>query len=197
MPITKLVLVVALLTVVAGCRVESARRGSTTTVDSAMSRAEALGRFQAAIPRVDTLASPFHSRDSLVAAFVAGVQQSDTAALRSMALSVNEFGWLYYPTTPQGLPPYSLNADLMWFLTYERSGIGLSRMLTLRGGQPLNYAGYECDEKASKEGPNTVWGPCRIKRRGSDGKITTERLFGLIIEREGRYKFVSFANDFD
>lgn len=166
-------------------------------VDSAVPRGIALRRFQQAVPQADTLATPFHHRDSLVAAFIDRLQRNDTTALRTMALNASEFGWLYYPTTPQGLPPYSLNVDLMWFLTYERSGIGLARMLTQRGGQPFNYAGYECDERASKEGENTVWGPCRIRRRGPDGKIATERLFGLIIVRDGRYKFVSFANDFD
>lgn len=194
--ITTLVAALALVCF-AGCKVSRKPAASSGAIDSALPRGVALQRFQEAVPQVDTLATPFRSRDSLVAAFVAGVERNDTASLRRMALTASEFGWLYYPTTPQGLPPYSLNADLMWFLTYERSGIGLARMLTLRGGQSLNYVGYECEERASKEGINTVWGPCQIRRRGPDGKVFTERLFGLIIEREGRYKFVSFANQFD
>ena len=38
--------------------------------------------------------------------------------------------------------------------------------------------------------------PCLIRRR-VDGALFDERLFGLIVERGGRFKFVSLANALD
>jgi hypothetical protein len=39
-----------------------------------------------------------------------------------------------------------------------------------------------------------VWGPCAIQHRESDGSRQADRLFGLIVERAGRFKFVTYAN---
>ncbi len=171
--------------------------GTAAVSDSAIPREVALRRFQAAVPRVDTLASPWRSRDALVEAFIAALRRQDTAALSAMTLTASEFGWLYYPTTPQGFPPYSLNADLMWFLIENRGARGLALLLQERGGRDLGYVGVECEGTPSREGGNVLWGPCLVRRTIERGQTGTERLFGLIIEREGRYKFVSFANRFD
>lgn len=46
----------------------------------------------------------------------------------------------------------------------------------------------------SHERVNTVFGPCLIRRVQAPGDTVSERLFRPIIEREGRYKFVSLAN---
>ena len=69
----------------------------------------------------------------------------------------------------------------------------MRRALESRSGRPLDYVGYRCDSIPSHEGSNVVWGPCSVRYR-SGGRTREERLFGLIIEREGRFKFVSYAN---
>jgi hypothetical protein len=33
-----------------------------------------------------------------------------------------------------------------------------------------------------------------VRRRPAAGELVNERLFGLIVERDGRFKFVSLAN---
>lgn len=164
-------------------------------VDSALPRDEALRRFRTGLtePReLDRAAAP--SRDALVRAFVEAVEAGDSAALRALVLSRAEFGWLYYPTTPQGLPPYDLSPSLLWFLTDGATSQGVRRLFEERAGQPLGYAGYRCDPTPSREGANTVWGPCLVRRLQAAGDTLEERLFGLILERDGRFKFVSLAN---
>jgi hypothetical protein len=162
-------------------------------VDTILPRAEALRRFQASAYPTDTLADAARSRDALVRTFVHSLETRDTARLGRLSLTRDEFAFLYYPTAPQGLPPYELPPDLFWFTLQQGSDKGLHRALEARSGHPLDYLGYRCDPVPSHEGANIVWGPCTVRYRAGS-RTQEERLFGLIIEREGRFKFVSYAN---
>jgi len=163
-------------------------------VDSALPRDEALRRFRAGSPERADLGEAPRSRDALVRAFVRALEANDTAGMRALVLTRAEFGWLYYATTPQGLPPYDLSPSLLWFLTEGGTSKGLRRLLEERGGRSVEYAGYHCEPAPSREGANTVWGPCLVRRVQAAGDTVEERLFGLILERAGRFKFVSLAN---
>jgi hypothetical protein len=184
------------LFLIAACGGQSAAAGPkhrAQHVDSIVPRDVALQRFQATARRVDALSGGAPSRDLLVHAFVRALETRDTAALRSLALDRNEFAYLYYPTAPQGLPPYDLTPELLWFMLQTGSDKGLGRALESRGGRPLPLRSYRCDSIPSREGANTVWGPCAVRYRRA-GKPVEERLFGLIIERGGTFKFVSYTN---
>jgi hypothetical protein len=179
----------------AGCGTESAsaRAEIGGTIDSILPREEALARFREGLPEVPELAGGAPSRDALVRRFADALERADTAALRALLMSRGEFAWLYYPTNPQALPPYGLSPGLMWDMLSLGSGRGLRRALSAHGGRPLRYQGYACDSAVSRQGPNTVSGPCLLAL-GSGRDSVAMRLFGLIVERAGRYKFVSYAN---
>jgi hypothetical protein len=162
-------------------------------VDTILPRAEALRRFQATARSTDSLANGASSRDALVHAFVGALEKRDTTQLRRLALNRDEFAYLYYPTAPQGLPPYDVAPELLWFMLGNGSDKGIGRALASRGGQPLGYETYRCDPTPSPQGANTVWGPCIVRRR-QGGRIVEERLFGLIVERAGHFKFVDYGN---
>jgi hypothetical protein len=163
-------------------------------VDSIVPRAEALRRFQEGLPRPDSLQGGAPSRDSLVHQFVRALERQDTTALRALLLNKAEFAYLYYPTSAQGLPPYDLSPGLMWFMTEGRSEKGIRHALEQFGGRPLQSTGYVCASKPAIEGENRLWGPCEIRRVQAPGDTVTDRMFGLVIERGGRWKFVSYAN---
>jgi hypothetical protein len=135
------------------------------------------------------------SRDALVRRFVRALEMSDTAALLALHLTRAEFAYLYYPFTQYTRPPYELSPALLWFLIEQNSEKGLVRLLRRYGGRPLGYVGYRCEQEPQREGANRLWNACRIKRKVESGELVEERLFGSIIERDGRYKFVSYAND--
>jgi hypothetical protein len=198
MPRSAILLAAILLSALAACdRRPSAGAPASpppTHVDSVVPRAIALERFRTGLDTIDALAGGSPSRDALVRRFVVALERRDTTDLRTMQLTRGEFAWLYYPTNAQGLPPYDLSPDLMWFMLTENSRKGLAHALEERGGRRLGFVGYACDPQPSREGANTVYGPCVIRRAQARGQTTEERLFGLIIEREGRFKFVSYAN---
>lgn len=163
-------------------------------IDSAVPRDEELRRFRHGLIEPAELAGGARSRDALVRSYVGALERGDTAALTALVITKAEFAYTYYPTNPQARPPYDLSPGLMWFLLQQDSRRGMVHAMEERGGRSFGYLGYRCDRAPSREGANRVWGPCVIRRRRAGGEIVSQRLFGLILERGGRYKFVSLAN---
>jgi hypothetical protein len=170
------------------------RRPTAQAVDSVVPREVALQRFRQGLDSVASLAGGAPSRDELVRRFVRALEQHDTSTIRVLVMSKAEFAWIYFPTNPQSLPPYDLSPDLFWFVLEGRSRQGIAAALETRAGRPLRVAGYSCDPVTSREGENTIHGPCTVRRVQAPGDTVTERLFGPIIERGGTWKFVSYAN---
>ena len=166
-------------------------------VDSVVPREVAIDRFRQGTREVSTFTGGAPSRDALVKAWVKAIETADTAALTRMLISRDEFAWLYYPTASQGLPPYDLSPSLLWFMIDGQTNKGLRRLLEERAGKPLHVIGYSCDPKSNAEGGNIVWGPCLLKRVQAPGDTIEERLFGLIVERGGMWKFLSYKGRYD
>ncbi|MGZ8398693.1 MAG: hypothetical protein ACXWWN_06625, partial [Gemmatimonadales bacterium] len=65
-----------------------------------------------------------------------------------------------------------------------------------RAGRALRYLGHTCISPRV-EGKNRVHPSCELRRVTAAGDTVAERLFGLILERDSRYKFVGYANRLD
>lgn len=181
----------------AGCGRSEARASSASAgrvVDSLVPREVALARFRDSLAVTDSLTGGAATRDDLVRAYLKALEQSDTAAFDRLVLTKAEFAYLYYPTAPQALPPYNLQPDLMWFMLFERSNQGVLRALRRYGGQRMELVDAECGTAGSREGENTVFGPCTVRWHDAKGGVSGARLFSQIVERRGRYKFLSYAN---
>ena len=166
-------------------------------VDSVVPREVSIERFRQGTRQVTSFTGGAKSRDALVKAWVKAIEAADTVALKKMLINRDEFAWLYYPTASQGLPPYDLTPSLLWFMTDGQTTKGLRRLLEERAGKPLHFIGYSCDPKPTAEGENTVWGPCEIRQLRAPGDTVQERLFGLLVERGGEWKFLSYKGRFD
>ncbi|HEX8275881.1 MAG TPA: hypothetical protein VF615_24810 [Longimicrobiaceae bacterium] len=162
-------------------------------VDSILPNAESQRRFREGLPEVASLAGASESRDALVRRFARAVERHDTADLRAMVMSRAEFAYLYYPHTRYTRRPYELPPELLWFTIEQNSEKGIVRVLRRLGGQPLGVRSVECEDEPEAVGPAGLWNRCLVRRAG-DGPA--ERLFGSIMELDGRYKFVSYANEF-
>jgi hypothetical protein len=172
----------------------SVEKRPTGVVDSIVPREVALQRFRHGLTPAESLSGGSTSRDKLVKRFMSALAQRDTAALAGMAISREEFAYLYHPTSPQSLPPYELEPALMWQTLFERSDRGIRRALHRYGGQRLRVLGYDCGSGSSREGENTIWGPCIVRFARPGGDTASVRLFSQIIGRNGHYKFLSYAN---
>lgn len=194
---------VLLLTLLAGmgCGRGPRDRPSDTTIaadpiDRSRPPAEALALFRRPLPEVTALTGGAASREQLVGEFVRALEHHDTVMLQNLILTKAEFAWLYYPTAREANPPYSLAPDLMWFTHEGRSEQGIKVALEERGGRPIGYVRHHCGEPRL-EGENRLWGFCMLTRVESGRDTTEEQLFGLIVERGGVFKFVSYANQLE
>jgi hypothetical protein len=168
-----------------------------TVVDSALPADEELRRFRASLPHVSMLEGAATSRDALVHEFVSALEHNDTTALIRLHVTRAEWAWLVYPFSVQAHPPYHQPPEIAWMLATAASTKGLTRLMKRRAGRSLDVVGYRCNKQPSREGENRIWRGCelRIDARASN-EPTRQRLFGAIIERAGRFKFLSYANQF-
>ena len=163
-------------------------------VDSILPIAEHLRRFRLTVAeRVDTLRCASRSIDALVERWATAVASSDTAALNSMVIDRAEFAWLYYPGSQLSEPPYEAPPELLWAQFLGNSDEGARRLLRRFGGRPIAVRAVSCPSVKS-EGQNRLHEGClvRLETDGSAGEPL--RLFGTIMERDGRFKFVGYTN---
>ena len=166
-------------------------------VDSILPIEEQLHRFRAGVPdTVRQFVGGAASGDALVRDFMRSLAASDTAALVRLTISRAEFAWLIYPDSPLSAPPYRLAPELAWMQHAAASGTGLTRLLERLGGSGLQFRSWRCQEGPVLEGANRLWRGCSVRFERPGAKQQTLRLFSSIIERQGRFKILSYANGF-
>ena len=180
----------------AGCRNAAPDAEAAVPVDSIHPPAEALSLFREGLLIADSLAGGAPSRDGLVAGFVDAVARRDTAAVRGMVLDRAEYGWIYFPSLQRMNPATRMQPEVMWMLHQQESEKGITRVLRRLGGGQARFAGYACEAAPQVEGANRYWHACAVETVAADGEKATLKLFGSVIERGGRWKIVSYANDF-
>ena len=165
-------------------------------VDSILPMEEQLRRFRVGLPDAPSqLHDAATSREMLVRQFVRSLEAADTAALVGLTISKAEFAYLVFPESPLSAPPYEQAPDLVWMRLAAASGTGLKRLLDRMGGEPVGFRSVSCNEVPLVEGRNRIWRDCSV-RFGSGSGSQTLQLFAGIIERQGRFKILSYANAF-
>ncbi len=167
-------------------------------IDSILPVEEMLRRFKAKVggTPVTALQNASPTRDALVARFMKAVAASDSSELRAMALNAREFADLVYPESPNTKPPYKEDPALMWMTIQNPSQSGYIRLVRRTEEIPTKLVDYHCDGKTETQGQNTFISGCILRLNGKDGVTTSHRYFGSIIERDHKFKIVSYRNEF-
>jgi hypothetical protein len=184
---------------VARARQDSVNRAQPGyVVDSILPVAEELRRFRASLvgDSATALTGASSSRDALVRRFVRALAANDTADLQAMAVHGREFADLYYPESPYTHAPYRQSPALAWSLIQNPGTSGLTRLVHRLGGKPIRYVGHRCEPTVVREGRNVRHTGCLLRLVDERGDTVTKRYFGSILERDGRYKFLSYTNQF-
>jgi hypothetical protein len=164
-------------------------------VDSILPVDEEIRRFTATLgERPSGFSHGATTRSSLVTQFVRAIEQNDTTALTQLVIDRREFGYLVYGTSPNAAPPYRQSPDLVWLMRSASTEKAATRLLTRFGGRPLGFAGYSCPSAVERQGENRLWSGCVVRRQAAGGDARDLRMFGAIIERNGRFKFLSLTN---
>jgi hypothetical protein len=199
---------VALAAVVGGC--SSGDGDSTTSATSGTARADSAARaaraeslystanllkkFREQTPdRPTELGEASESRDELVRRFARAVEKRDTSEMRAMLVSRGEFAYIFFPASPYAHPPYELDPAVVWMQLVAESDKGARRLFRTYGAREMGYVGHICPDLPQERDGVRIWG-CNVQRVLAPGDTVTERLFGAIIEHDGRFKFASYAN---
>lgn len=176
-------------------RESPAPAAAAVVVDSALTPEEHLRRFRDGLAPVEALEGGESSREALVRAWADAMERQDTARLVALHLTRAEFAYLYFPESPYAAPPARTPPDFLWFQFRENSEKGLNRAVRRLAGEPLGVEGVRCPEAPRPHGRSLLHEGCTVRRRTVEGAVE-QRLFGTILERDGRFKFVSYANQF-
>lgn len=164
-------------------------------VDSILPLDEQLRRFRSEIPsRPDTLRHASRSIDQLVQRWARAVSTHDSLALNRMALDRAEFAWLYYPGSKLSLPPYEAPPQLLWGQILASSNQGAQHVLERFGGKRFTIEGVACGAPTDSTTSTIVYSICSVRVVTSSGHEDAARLFGSIVEHQGRFKFLGFVN---
>lgn len=165
-------------------------------IDSILPMEEYLRRFRIGLDTPTALTGGAASRDDVARAFLAAVQAQDTVAVKQLLVSRAEFAWLIFPDHKYAAPPYELDPAIFWGQMGSESAKGVGRLFRRFGGKALAFRSLECsrDTVQMRQGPATLWGSCVTHYRANDSTVAL-RIFGTIIERDGRFKLLSAAND--
>ena len=166
-------------------------------VDSILPLDEQLRRFRAGLTEMPTEFSGGEtSRDLLVKTFVRSLESADTSRLIKLTVSKAEFAYLVYPESPFTSAPYAQAPDLVWMRHSAASGTGFKRLLSRIAGLPRGFQSWHCSPEPQIEGANRIWRDCSVRFVSRSSDTTSLQLFAGIIERQGRYKILSYANAF-
>jgi len=171
------------------------QQSTARVVDSILPVEEELRRFREGLVQPTTFEGSAPSREALVRRFVDRLAARDTAALRAMVLTRAEFAWLVYPGSSYTRPPYRTPPGLVWMQLEESGTKGLGRLLRERFAVK-DHVGHSCNATPTVEGEAKLWRGCTARVTTASGDTVSGRLFGVIVEHGGRFKFASYDNDF-
>jgi hypothetical protein len=104
-----------------------------------------------------------------------------------------EFAYLVFPRSRWSKPPYNQPPDIEWLLLSAKSEGSLTRLVRRAG--KFELISYNCSQPAEMDGQVTYWPGCLVRLR-ENGQPREMKLFGSIMERDGRFKFRDFNNAF-
>ena len=165
-------------------------------VDSIFPIEEEIRRFNDGLTPTTTLKGGASSPEALVRLFARALAERDTNALVSLLVSRAEFGYLVFPESRYARPPYKTKPAIVWTQLVSDSERGLSRLLERVSGDSLRISALRCPKVADREGANRYWRNCSLSIGDTAGGSRRLQLFGPILERGGRTKFLSYDTAF-
>ncbi len=164
-------------------------------VDSIFPAEEEIRRFNEGVPRPAGMTGGAPTPRVLVRRFAAALQRHDTAALRALHVTRAEFGHFVFPESPHVRPPYKTKPLVIWMQVVSESQRGMARLLERAAGSAARISQPRCDGQPTQEGANHYWRNCTVLLSEKGTKPRRMQL-GPLLERDGSFKFLSYATDF-
>ena len=142
-------------------------------------------------PLAGTCVSP----EALAAAVLDGFVRKDRAALERLAISRQEFSDHVWPVLPASRPERNLSAQFVWSDLSGKSRLHLTRTLTLPLPAGARVSGIEFRGETTRYGDLTIRRASVVTVIDGEGQPVDVRLFGSMLEQNGRFKVFSYVTD--
>lgn len=158
------------------------------------------GNPEAATATADLVTPPvggalFDSPEAAAREALALIEAGDAGRLSRLALSEAEFRAAVYPRLPASRPERNTSAEFVWDRLHQRSRSALAYTLERYRGRRYEVVAVDFVGETTDYGPFQVHRETVLTVETPDGGRGTLRIFGSILEQEGRYKIFSFVTD--
>jgi hypothetical protein len=139
----------------------------------------------------ETKASP----EAVAEAVLAALADGDREALQRLALTEEEFTRAVWPELPSSRPERNLTVDYVWGDLNQKSRGFLQTLLNEHGGQRYRLVSVDFDGGVTEYETFRVHRDSRVTVEDAAGERRDVRLFGSVLEADGRYKLLSYVID--
>lgn len=140
------------------------------------------------------LSNSFKLQQELFDHLLEALEKKDTAALVGMMISEKEFKeWLWWEF-PASRPETNIPVDFAWENHARNSSKGLRKALRDYGGKKFFYVSHRFEEGEDKYQSFIIHTKTRVTVADTSGKELELKVFGSVVEMNGRYKLLSYRD---
>jgi hypothetical protein len=144
-------------------------------------------------PTLPPLANTAASPEALARSVLQLVGEGNRPGLEALAVSEQEFRDHVWPDLPAARPERNLPFSYVWMDLRQKSDLHLSQTLAKHRGQPMQFIGIEFTGEVTRYRTCTVHRESVMSVRMPDGSERQLRLFGSMLEQDGRFKVFSYV----
>lgn len=141
------------------------------------------------------LPNAHESPQALSRAVLAAIEQRDADALRMLALNKADFIEHVWPELPSARPERNLTAVWVWGDLNQKSNIMLRETLAEHSGRKYTLISVRFLGATTQHMSYRVHRESELSVRDASGTERNLRVFGSVIEKDGRYKVFSYVVD--
>lgn len=137
----------------------------------------------------------YGSPKAVAEAVVAALDARDVPALERLAVTELEFRHVVWSRQPAARPERNIPWEYAWRDLAAKSRFQLRGRVSEWRPAPVTVVDVAFDGETTDYGTYRVLRKSRVTLRDADGRLTTARLFGSIIEQRNHFKVFSYVVD--
>lgn len=147
----------------------------------------------ACAPSPPPLSGSYQSASELATAVLGALERRDVTALHELALDEREFENHVWPDLPAARPERNMPMSFVWGDLHQKSEASLGRILASRGGQRFSLVSVRFAGGTTAYDSYLVHRQTVLGVRDSTGAEVNLRVFGSVLEKDGRFKVFSYV----
>jgi hypothetical protein len=135
------------------------------------------------------------SAPALAQTVLAALERRDVTSMRAAALNEQEFRDEVWPELPAARPERNLPFSYVWGELRQKSEAGLAQTLASQGGQHYELIAVRFLDDTTQYKTYLVHRNAELTVKDAAGAQTQLRVFGSVLEKNGRFKVFSYVVD--